>query len=167
MKPTNASPNVTHRAEHREVASDDQRGRLRPPAPPAQWAGERPVIEADERWRNVKPPRTTSGEKRLQPLNDWREGQGGSSAPSLLREEEQSSLGRPARARQENCSDDERLQRGHRAASESVQEKTKRKDKAPGAASSLLEASIRELQSNDEEEREARENKQWRKRQRR
>ena len=28
----------------REVASDDQRGRLRPPAPPGQWPGERPVI---------------------------------------------------------------------------------------------------------------------------
>ena len=48
-----------------------------------------------------------------------------------------------------------------RPTNESRQETTMRKRKAPGAASSLLEASIRELQRNEEEEREAGENTQW------
>ena len=79
---------------HREPARDDQRGREVPPAPPAQWAGERPVIPNDERWRNVKPARTTSGgaAQRAATIGG---GSGRGKAPPGEREEEEALLAAP------------------------------------------------------------------------
>ena len=105
---------------------------------------------------NVKPARTASGGEAAFCFDDWRDGLEGSKAPFQLREEEQSSLDRPARARPENCSDDERLQGGHRPAFESGQEtKRCRRGSSPGRP---LAGETGELTMSAREEREAREN---------
>ena len=49
-------------ARNRQLAV--QRGRARPPVPPAQWAGEHPVIVLDERFTASRPHRTTERAKR-------------------------------------------------------------------------------------------------------